>query len=273
LDASLTVARARTGLGFTHEFGGSTVAGESDAGLPAHGVKACSCVSSNDPSVPGDYEQRLADVRQKLIAIEVAPHEPDRLRYSAVEHVVDSYSLGFTRAEQAVAAVRAPSTQRAEYQQTWGDEFARLLVAVHPIRTKRWRFLLVVLAFGSDDRTREVVAALRLYPSTTDEESKLLDAPGLALATLIAKYGAAYEIERGERSIFEPSVDFERGRFVRSDRVELPEVSEALGFEYDPQALSFLVSLRVKQGGGVRLCFPIMLRTDAYRADVEIARR
>jgi hypothetical protein len=223
--------------------------------------------------VPGDFEQTLDNVRRKLEALEVAPHEPARLTYSADEDVLAEHSMGFTRAEQALAALKAPSTRRAEYEQTWGDEFVRLLVAVHPIRTRRWAFLLVVLAFGFDDQKREVVAAFRLYPSTPDEESKLLDEPGLALATLIAKYGTAYEIERGERSIFEPSVDFERQRFVMSDRVEPPEISEALGFDYSPEALTLLVLLRLKQGGGVRLFFPIMLRTDVYKTDVEAASR
>jgi len=72
-------------------------------------------------------------------------------------------------------------------------------------------------------------------------------------------------------SIFEPVVDFERERFVRPNEVELSEVSEALGFDYNPDALALLVMTRVKAGGGVKLFFPIMLRTDAYRADVQVA--
>jgi len=56
----------------------------------------------------------------------------------------------------------------------------------------------VLLAFGlGGDQDRKVVGAFRLYPSTPDEESELQDDPGLALATLIARYGTEYEIERG----------------------------------------------------------------------------
>jgi hypothetical protein len=112
-----------------------------------------------------------------------------------------------------------------------------------------------------------------LYPSNSDEHERLLSNPCLALATLIAKYGAEYDIERGERSVFKPLVDFERERFVMPDRVELPDVAEALGFDSNPEAITLLVLMRVKEGGGVRLCFPMVFRTDAYLVDVEAAAR
>jgi hypothetical protein len=223
------------------------------------------------PAVTKELHETVEDVRRTLADLAVTPHAPGKLTYGADPIVVDEQSQGFSRAKQTLAAVRSPSTHHEEYEQRVGEDSLRLLVALHPVRTKRAGFVLVVLAFGSDDQHREIVAGFRLYPADPAEESKLLDEAGFALATLIARYGAEYEVERGGRSIFKPLVDFERRRFVRPDQVEKSEVTEALGFDYNLDALLLLFLARLKVGGGVRLVFPIMLRTDAYRADVEAA--
>lgn len=186
--------------------------------------------------------------------------------------MIEAHGAGLVRASHVLSAARSPATRFAEYEQFHDDaEFVRLRVGTHRVRAKHGDFVLVVLAFGSDAETRELVTAVRLYPADGDEEAKWLAEPGFALALLIARYGEEYEVERGGRSLFEPLVDFERSRFVMHTRVELPEVSEALGFDYNPEALTAIMALRLKQGGGVKVAFPIMLRTDAYRADVEAA--
>jgi hypothetical protein len=225
----------------------------------------------HDPVVTGDLNETVEKVRQTLAALAVPPLAPGKVSYGADPAVVAEHSQGFSRAEQTLAAVRSPSTRHEEYEQSVGEDSLRLLVAVHPVRTKQARFVLVVLGFGLDDQKRELVAGFRLYPADHAEESKLLDEPGFAIATLIARYGAEYEVERGERSLFKPLVDFERQRFVRPNEVQPSEVTEALGFDYNPEALVGLHFLRLKVGGGVWIVFPIILRTDAYRADVEAA--
>lgn len=222
--------------------------------------------------VARDFDQRFAEVHAKLRALEVEPHPRDQLRYSADPTVVEAHSAGFTRAEQALTAARSPATKYAEYEQVHDDgDIVRLCIGTQLIRAKRARFVLVLIAVGFDDKKREILGAFRLSPTGDDDESRWVEHPGTALATVIARYGAEYEIEQGGRSLFEPIVDFERQRFVMHNRVELPEVTEALGFDYNPDALIAVMAMRLKVGGGVKLYFPIMLRTDDYRADVEAA--
>jgi hypothetical protein len=220
-----------------------------------------------------DKETQLEKVYDRLARLQVEPHDSGSLSFSADAEALEDNSKGLTRKNQALAAATSPATRYAELEQRFGGESVHLFVGVHPIHTQRARFLLILLGYRVNDKPYEIVAAFRLYPSNSDEHERLRSNPSLALATLIAKYGAEYNIERGERSVFKPLLDFERERFVMPDRVELSDVTEALGFDSNPEAITLLVLMRVREGGGVRLCFPMVFRTDAYLADVEAATR
>jgi hypothetical protein len=84
--------------------------------------------------VADDFERIVGEVREKLAALEV-PDLPDRLIYSADEEVVEEYSQGFTRAGQALEAIRSPTTRRSEYEHAEGGESARAQVAVPSARS------------------------------------------------------------------------------------------------------------------------------------------
>jgi hypothetical protein len=220
-----------------------------------------------------EKEAHFEEVYRKLARLQIEPRGVAALTFSADAQVLEDNSKGLTRKSQALAAAASPATHSAEFEQEFQSEPVRLFVGVHPIRTKSNSFLLILLGFGVNDRAYEIAAAFRLYPSSPDERERLINDPCLALTTLIVKYGAEYDVERGERSLFEPLVDFDRGRFVMPDRVELADVTEALGFDSNPEAITLLTLMRVRVGGGVRLCFPMVFRGDAYLVDVEAARR
>jgi len=230
-------------------------------------------VASESITTMQSAEAGFNEIYSRLIRLQVEPLEAAALTFSADAQVLEDNSKGLSRKSQALAAAASPATHYAELEQKFQSESVRLFVGVHPIRTKSASFLLILLGFAVNNRAYEIAAAFRLYPSSSDEPERLMSDPCLALATLIVKYGAEYHVERGERSLFEPLVDFERGRFVMPDRVELSDVTEALGFDLNPEAITLLTLMRVKEGGGVRLCFPMIFRTDAYLADVDAGRR
>ena len=230
-------------------------------------------VSERITAMESEEEARVAEMFSRLAHLQVELQDGAALTFSADAEALEDNSKGLTRKNQALTAAASRATRYVEFEQRFESEAVRLFVGVNPIRTKSTSFLLLLLGFSVNDRSYQIAAAFRIYPSSSDEQERLLSEPGLALATLIAKYGAEYHVERGKRSLFEPLVDFERERFVLPDRVELPDVTEALGFGSNPEAITLLTLMRVRKGGGVRLCFPMIFRTDAYLADVEAARR
>lgn len=208
-------------------------------------------------------------LRARLAPLEVEPISRASVTYSANEDVLATHSVGLTRAAQALAAAADPSTTYAEYEY----EDVRLSIGAVLIPAERRDFVLVLLATGMGDEAREIVAALRLYPKDHNEADAFLSDPTLALMTLIARYGSEYQIEAGKRSLFEPVVVFDRGRFTLPGRIEQQELLEALDLPTGlDDAYMMITAVRVLDSGEVKLFFPILLRSEEYAACVREAR-
>jgi hypothetical protein len=210
----------------------------------------------------------VEELLARLTPLRVPP-PADSVTFSADQQVIATHSGGFTRASQALAAAADPATRYAEYQ----HDAMRFFVGSARILAERADFVLVLLGYGLEENKREIVAAIRLYPKCEDETDALLSEPSLALASLIARYGVEYQVEGGQRSVFEPLVVFGRGRFVLPGRIETAEMLEALDVPTGiDDAYLLITSLRVMGSGEVKLFFPILLNSEDYVADVRAAR-
>lgn len=216
--------------------------------------------------LPMDESSAVEGIMARLRPLEVADGDSAGWTYGCDPETLGQTALGLSRPSQVLAAAESSSTRYREYAQ---DDI-RFFIGVKRVDGSRRDFLLVLLGFGQG-RQRQVVTALRLYP-TAGEMDALLDSPSLALATIVARYGVEYEIAGGKRAIFEPIVSFERGRFPIHGVIEPDDLLEAFDLQ-GADDYSLIVVYRPSASGGVDAFFPIVLRRDTYELDVESARR